>query len=103
MADSWRIVLKYLLFAIVLLSYFVSDYLLINQNLSQLLQSNREYQMVSWRSSYSNIIRYYTEECIYDVAQFQDIPPLINPLSGFIQSMYEWDRNIQGFPQKDAF
>lgn len=53
--------LRYLLFASVFLAYFIVDLVLSGQNLQQLLRSNHEFLLMSQRSSYSNIIRYYTE------------------------------------------
>jgi hypothetical protein len=47
LAEGWRIVLKYTIFAIVLLAYFVSDFVLISQNLQKMLQSNHEYLLIS--------------------------------------------------------
>jgi len=61
LAQGWSIVLRYLVFALVPLAYFVSDFILVNATVQQMLRSNHEFQLVSQRSTYSNIIRYYSE------------------------------------------
>jgi hypothetical protein len=49
------------------------------------------------------VIRYYTEEYIYYVLPFYSQPSLTDQIKGYINDMYENERQVQSIPTDNSF
>jgi hypothetical protein len=103
LTKGWFVILKYTIFGLVLMVYFLTDYLYAISNLRKLVTYNQQYQIISQRVQYTYIMRYYTEEAIYGTEQFQSMDSLTDQVKDDIIDLYDNDRLVQSFPSDTSF